>query len=63
MTLLTDDSPMPFGKHKGVPMMKVPASYLHWWWTKADSTSHPQVAAYIEKNLKSLEKEHSDGIW
>ncbi len=27
---LTDDSPMPFGKHRGEKMADVPASYLLW---------------------------------
>ena len=30
MTKLTDDSPMPWGKHKGVKMANVPAKYLLW---------------------------------
>ena len=55
---------MPFGKHKGEPMEKVPASYLHYLWSngmKDDRRS--AVANYIRRNLAALAKEHKDGIW
>lgn len=28
--VITDETPMPFGKHKGIAMANVPASYLLW---------------------------------
>ena len=28
---LTDDSPCPFGKHKGKPLRRVPLWYWHWF--------------------------------
>ena len=61
---LSDLDPMPFGKHKGVPMQDVPASYLHWLWS--DGKKHDvqcPVADYIRRNLHALEQEHPDGIW
>lgn len=65
MKTLSDDSLMPFGKHKGIMMMNVPASYLHWLWTngKKYETKTCSVAAYIEENLEGLKMEYTDGIW
>lgn len=60
---LQDDSFMPFGKHKGVRMMDVPASYFHYLWhngMKAESTS---VADYIRRNVDVLKEEDEDLIW
>lgn len=64
--ILTDKSPMPFGKHRGTPMEKVPAKYLHWLWSKPDGLSGNTttgVGKYIHDNLAALQKEHPDGIW
>ncbi len=63
--MLTDLSPMPFGKHRNVPMQDVPARYLHWLWTeggKKDDQRCP-VADYIRRNLSALQQEYRDGIW
>ena len=64
MIVLEDDSPMPWGVHKGKPMSDVPASYLHWLFTtgKKEDKVCP-VANYIRKNLFALQKEHPDGLW
>ena len=64
MTALQDTDPMPFGKHKGVVLQDVPASYFHYVWQngmKEDRVS--PVADYIRRNLSSLKLEHPDGIW
>lgn len=63
-TPLDDLSPMPFGKHKGVPMQDVPAAYLHWLWSngKADDALCP-VTLYIKQNLNALKQEYPNGIW
>lgn len=61
MKALTDNSPMPFGEHRGKPMKDVPASYLHWIWTKA--RNQVVVCRYINDNLASLKLDHPDGIW
>lgn len=70
MMELEDLSSMPFGAHKGKPMQDVPASYLHWFWTKGMGSQITKqrdasgaVARYIEKNMDHLKKEHTDGIW
>lgn len=64
MNALTDKSPMPFGKHRGEPMEKVPVEYLHWLWCngKKEAMQCP-VADYTRRNLAALKKENSDLIW
>lgn len=63
-TSLTDLSPMPFGKHKGMPMQDVPAEYLHWWWCNGGQhdKSNP-LHGYIVKSMSALESENPDLIW
>ena len=65
MKYLNDTDMMPFGKHKGVPMEDVPASYLHYLWTNGmeDETETSPVAEYIQRNQTALEQEHPNGIW
>ena len=58
---LQDDDPMPFGKYKGVPMMDVPVSYLHWFWH--NSNKQGEVCMYIKENLSGLKMENKDLIW
>jgi len=66
---MNDQSSMPFGKHKGEPMEKVPASYLLWLWNKwQDQPSAPRdqamanVRDYIIESMSALEKECPDVI-
>lgn len=64
MKTLLDTDTMPFGKHRGVPMQDVPASYLHYLWVngmKEDKQSN--VADYIRRNLNALKMDYPDGIW
>lgn len=60
---LKDDSPMPFGKHKGEKMEDVPARYLFWLWTNGAENENSQVPDYIRRNLEALKKEYPNGIW
>ncbi len=55
---LTDNDPMPFGKHEGEAMLNVPASYLLWL-SKQDwvEEKYPLVWAYIEDNYDILQLE------
>lgn len=62
MAELTDESPMPWGKHKGKPMKDVPIDYLNWLWWQGGYLSDP-VFAYIQRNLPALRKENDDLIW
>jgi len=61
---LEDTDLMPFGKHKGVPMEEVPASYFHWLWTngKENETQCP-VHDYIKRSMSALQQEKPDLIW
>lgn len=60
MSELTDQSPMPFGVHKGQPMERVPASYL--LWLRDNNCRDQRVSKYIEDNLAALCKECPDYI-
>lgn len=62
---MNDQSPMPFGKHAGEPMEKVPVSYLHWFWENADEDRDDsgEVLDYIKRQMRALEREAPDRIW
>ena len=52
---ITDNTPMPFGKHKGKAMVNIPAQYLLWLYN--EGCSHTGVKKYIIDNLDGLRKE------
>lgn len=54
-TPMTDESLMPFGKHKGKAMANVPAHYLLWLWENADLRD--PLKAYISENLEVIKDE------
>lgn len=60
---LTDESLIPFGKHKGEKMANVPASYLLWLYDEYTMPNprfgfiHRGVLEYIEENLDVLREE------
>lgn len=60
MNKLTDNSPMPWGEHKGVAMANVPASYLLWCYK--NNKLDKQVKEYIVDNLDILKKEEKDSF-
>lgn len=53
--MLTDTSPMPWGKHQGQQMQNVPASYLIWLYENDKCSA--DVKAYIFNNLETLRLE------
>ena len=68
MIQLQDTDPMPFGKHRGVPMQDVPAHYMHWLWCgeggpQLEHNRQSDVGDYIRRNLSPLKLEYADGIW
>lgn len=60
---LTDKSPMPYGKHRGVAMANVPADYLLWMRSNIpqDDDLNKAIRAYIEDNIELLEEEVKHG--
>jgi hypothetical protein len=64
MAKLEDNSPMPFGKYKGIALLDVPASYFHYLWTNGmEHDTKSDVADYIRRNKKALAQEYPNGIW
>lgn len=57
MAKLTDNSLMPFGKHKGTAMANVPASYLLWLKNNVEKVDSA-VLEYINDNLDVLRNEN-----
>lgn len=65
-----DDSIMHFGKHKGRPLHKVPASYLLWLWDNHEgywqkdsgSVEDMMLKRYLEDNLSAIEMDAPDVI-
>lgn len=55
---MKDSDPMTFGKYKGTPIGRVPASYLLWFYDQPKAKdSQPATIAYIEANIKALQAE------
>lgn len=54
---LTDESPMPFGKHKGERMDKVPGTYLDWLMGQDWIDQWPNVVAYCQRSKSAIEAE------
>jgi len=55
MEILTDESLMPWGKHKGTAMANVPPHYLLWLYV--NKKCDKQVRDYIADNLNVLHAE------
>lgn len=62
MQELTDNSLMPFGKHKGTPLIDVPDDYFLWLYT--NNIKEGTLKDYIESHfdIKMLRKNGKDGI-
>lgn len=58
--MLTDNSPMPFGKYRGRKMKEVPASYLDWLHGQPWIEDWGEVLAYIQANRKVIDQELAD---
>jgi len=55
MNKLSDESPMPWGKYKGIQMINVPASYLIWCYDNDKCSDN--VREYIKDNYDVLKEE------
>lgn len=53
--LLTDESLMPFGKHKGEKLANVPPDYLIWLYD--NNKCFDDLRKYIESNMDVLKAE------
>lgn len=56
----TDDTPMPWGQHKGVPMKDVPASYLLWLFKQHWVKEWPDIHDYLVENQAALLEEEAE---
>lgn len=54
-TPFNDNTPTPFGRHKGTAVANVPATYLLWLFN--EGCTHEGVKQYINDNLAALNKE------
>ena len=58
MGIYTDQTKMPFGKHKGMKLIDVPASYLEWLYYNVDlRTKDYKLFRYIEDNWEEIQLE------
>jgi hypothetical protein len=57
---MDDLDPMPFGKYKGIPMGEVPSDYLDWLIGQDWIYQWPDVEAYINDNLDSIQEDIKD---
>jgi len=57
--ILTDESPMLFGKHKGTQMANVPASYLLWLYDQP--RCYRSIKRYVQENEQLLREEVKNG--
>jgi uncharacterized protein (DUF3820 family) len=55
MNKLTDDSLMPWGKHKGMQMANVPADYLLYLYEEDKMSG--EVLEYVKDNIEVLRQE------
>jgi uncharacterized protein (DUF3820 family)/uncharacterized C2H2 Zn-finger protein len=61
---LTEDSLMPFGKHKGTKMSDMSTRYLHWLYTATEKKAFNRgVFVYIKKNMEKLQAKHPELDW
>ena len=58
----SDTDEMPFGMYKGRPLQDVPATYLHYLWTKKPLSDY-RLENYIHNSMDELRKECPDKIW
>ena len=53
---MNDNSPIPFGKHKGTKLANIPAYYLIWLYE--NNKCFGELKAYIKDNLELLQTEN-----
>lgn len=58
---MTDDTSMPFGKHKGKPMRQVPMNYLSWLSEQDWLEKWEDLDAYIKGKVDKPQQGHQRG--
>lgn len=63
MEKFNDNTPMPFGKHKGEALINVPASYLLWYWEKNGGKlqHNSPLSVYIHENIEVIQRDAKNG--
>lgn len=56
----TDQTPMPWGIHKGTPLEKVPADHLLWLFKQPWIKDWPDLHDYLVENQAALLKESEE---
>jgi len=56
----SDDTIMPWGKHKGVRLEEVPGDYLYWLSQQKWIVEWPGLLAYLKKNASTIEEQAQD---
>ncbi len=51
---------MPFGKHAGSPLMKLPLDYVVWLWWKAEASDKPFTGKLRDEMIRVLESYNID---
>lgn len=57
MAKFTDESVMPFGKHRGTKLGDVDASYLLWLLNELRDEERIKLFVYLQENEKALQSE------
>ena len=54
---MTDESLMPFGKHKGKPLADVPDDYFLYLWRQPDFAANrrSELYQYIKENMDAIQ--------
>jgi uncharacterized protein (DUF3820 family) len=61
---LTEESLMPFGKHKGTKLSEVSTRYLHWLYTNTEKKAFNRgVFVYVKKNMEKLQAKRPELVW
>ncbi|MCP4899928.1 MAG: hypothetical protein GY906_23415 [bacterium] len=55
----TDDTPMPWGEHRGTLLKDIPASYLLWLFEQTWIRDWPPLHAYLKKHEDQLMQERA----
>lgn len=55
MLVITENSPMPYGKYKGKKIKDLPSDYLLWLYY--NNRAIMAIRSYVEKHIRELEQQ------